>query len=179
MLVSVSASCQECERGCGELFDLGQVAPRRRLVERGWRYTLVGIICALLNYIIMLTVDFLGGHYLLGTVVSFIIVTPIGYALHSWFTFAESFRLRAFVRFLGGVASAYPVAVALLALLCSGLGLSVAIAMPIVTAAMFAWNFAAAHWSILPRLGLSDARIETHAGEDAGDVSSSTERRAA
>jgi putative flippase GtrA len=152
------------------------IASRRRLIERGWRYTLIGLVCALLNYIIMLAVDFVGGHYLLGTVVSFVIVTPIGYALHSWFTFAEPFRLRAFVRFVGGVASAYPVAVALLALLCSGLRLSVAIAMPIVTGAMFAWNFGAAHWSILPRLGLSDARMETQVHNAADDVLSSTER---
>jgi putative flippase GtrA len=132
---------------------------------------MVGLVCAVLNYVIMLTVDFLGGNYLLGTVISFIIVTPIGYALHSWFTFAEPFRLRAFVRFVGGVASAYPVAVALLAILCSGLRLSVAIAMPIVTGIMFAWNFAAAHWSILPRLGLSDTRFEAHAREDTDEVS--------
>jgi putative flippase GtrA len=108
----------------------------------------------------MLTVDYLGGHYLLGTVIAFMIVTPIGYTLHSWFTFAEPFRWKAFRRFVAGVASSYPAAAGLLIILCTGLHQSVAIAMPIVTAAMFTWNFAAAHWSILPRLGLSDARME-------------------
>lgn len=130
----------------------------RTLAERGWRYTLIGAICALLNYAIMLAVDFLGGHYLLGTVTSFIIVAPTAYVLHSWFTFAEPFRLKAFWRFVGGVASAYPVAIVLMIILCSGLRLSVAIATPVATVAMFAWNFAAAHWSIVPRLGLPPER---------------------
>lgn len=129
----------------------------RQLLERGWRYTLVGLVCAIANYIIMLAVDFLGGHYLLGTVIAFLAVTPLGYALHSRFTFAESFKLKSFLRFVGGVASAYPVAVLTMILLCSGFGLGVAIATPITTVALFVWNFIAAHWAILPRLNLSPA----------------------
>jgi len=130
----------------------------RRLVERGWRYTLVGGFCALANYIIMLVNDAVGGHYLLGTVIAFIAVTPLAYVLHSWFTFAEPLSITAFLRFVAGVASAYPVATGLMIILCSGLGLSVALAWPIVTAAIFAWNFAAAHVSILYGYGLFQAR---------------------
>ena len=141
------------------------VTSTRPLLERGWRYTLVGLICALSNYAIMLLNDAAGGHYLLGTVIAFIIVTPIGYALHSLFTFGEPFRWKAFIRFVGGVASAYPVATFLMIILCSGLQLSVAIATPIATVAMFVWNFAAAHWSILPKLHLSDARINARNAE--------------
>lgn len=145
-------------------------ASERHLLERGWRYTLVGLVCALANYAVMLAVDFAGGHYLLGTVISFSIVTPLGYALHSWFTFSEPFRLKAFLRFAGAIASTYPVAIAMLALLCSGLGLSVAIAIPIATIALFAWNFVAAHWAILPRLNLGPAIEPDHrpAGNDKG-----------
>lgn len=137
-----------------------EIVRERPLLERGWRYTLVGLVCALANYAVMLAVDFAGGHYLLGTVMAVSIVTPLGYALHSWFTFAVPFRLTAFLRFAGAAASTYPVAVGLLAILCSGLGLSVAIAFPIATAALFAWNFVAAHWAILPKLKLAPA-IET------------------
>ncbi len=130
-------------------------APSRRpLVERGWRYILVGAVCAMLNYAIMLLNDYAGGHYLLGTVIAFAVVTPLAYALHSRFTFDEPFSTGAFIRFVGGVALAYPIAVGLLIILCSGLRLSVAIAWPIVTIAIFSYNFAAAHWSILPRLKL-------------------------
>jgi putative flippase GtrA len=133
------------------------VAPKRSLVERGWRYTLVGLVCALANYAVMLTVDFLGGHYLLGILLGFLVVTPLGYALHSWFTFSEPFSLRAFARFAVSVIAAYPVATAMLIILCSGLRLSVAIAYPMAVVGMFAWNFAAAHWAILPRFELVPA----------------------
>jgi putative flippase GtrA len=103
----------------------------------------------------MLTVDFLGGHYLLGILTGFLIVTPLGYILHSRFTFSEPFSARAFARFVATVIAAYPVATAMLVVLCSGLRLSVAIAYPIAVAAMFAWNFVAAHWAILPRFELA------------------------
>ncbi len=141
-------------------------APERPLLERGSRYTLVGLVCAVANYIIMLAVDFAGGHYLLGTIISFSIVTPLGYSLHSWFTFAEPFRLKAFLRFAAAVASTYPIAIAMLAILCSGLRLSVAVAVPIATVALFAWNFVAAHWAILPRLNLGPAIGRVGRGND-------------
>jgi len=117
----------------------------------------VGLVCALANYFVMLTVDFLGGHYLLGILVGFLVVTPLGYALHSWFTFSEPFSLRAFFRFAAAVIAAYPVATGMLVILCSGLKLSVAVAYPIAVAGMFAWNFLAAHWAILPRFELAPA----------------------
>jgi putative flippase GtrA len=126
----------------------------RTLAESGWRYTLVGLVCALLNYVVVVAVDRAGGHYLFGSMIAFAIVTPVGYALHSWFTFARPFALVSFARFAASVALTYPVAVALLALLCTGLGLDVAIAFPIATLMLFAWNFVAARWAILPRFGL-------------------------
>ncbi|WP_192243703.1 GtrA family protein [Mesorhizobium silamurunense] len=136
-------------------------APERPLLERGWRYMLVGLVCAITHNAIMIAVDRVGGHYLLGTVVSFMAVSPLGYALHSWFTFAEPLRLKAFARFVGGMAAAYPISTAIMIVLCSGLGLSVAIATPIATVALFAWNFVAAHWAILPRFYLRLAPVPT------------------
>ena len=133
---------------------MSSVTSTHHLVHRGWRYTLVGAFCALSNYVIMLLNDAAGGHYLLGTVIAFIVVTPMAYVLHSWFTFAEPFSGKAFIRYVGGVATAYPIAAGLMIILCSGLRFSVAIAWPIVTVLIFAWNFLAAHWSILPRLKL-------------------------
>jgi putative flippase GtrA len=134
---------------------------KRTLVERSWRYTLIGLICALLNYAIMLAVDAAGGYYLLGTTIAFVAVTPIGYLMHSRFTFAEPQRAKAFLRFVAGVASAYPIAAGLMVFLCSGLRLSVAAAWPIATVAIFGWNFTAAHWSILPRVQFMPAEAAT------------------
>ncbi|RWC64487.1 MAG: GtrA family protein [Mesorhizobium sp.] len=132
---------------------------KRPLLERGWRYTLVGLMCAIAHNAIMIVVDQLGGHYLLGIMISFLAVTPIGYGLHSRFTFAEPLRLKAFTRFAGGVVAAYPISVAMMVVLCSGFELSVPIATPIATIALFFWNFVAAHWAILPRLHLHSATV--------------------
>ena len=126
----------------------------RPLVERGWRYTLIGLVWALCNYAIILGVDALGGHYMLALLIAFLVVTPVGYVLHSWFTFAEPLRWKSFIRFAAGVASAYPLAVLSMVVLCSGFKLGVAIATPIATAVVFLWNFTAAHWAILPRFDL-------------------------
>jgi putative flippase GtrA len=145
---------------------LAQSHPAPTLVERGWRYTLIGAFCALANYLIMLANDALGGYYLLGTIIAFVIVTPIGYVLHSLITFAEPFRLSAFLRFTAGVASTYPIVAILMIILCSGLKLSVAVAWPIVTVLTFAWNFAAAHWSIMPGFAVASSRIAEHAREE-------------
>lgn len=134
----------------------------RPLVDRGWRYTLVGFLCALVNYLAMLAVDFLGGHYLLGILAGFFLATPLGYALHSWITFSQPFSWRALLRFTATVVAAYPIATCMLIILCSGLNLSVAIAYPIAVVGMFAWNFVAAHWAILPRLEFTPA-MESHA----------------
>ena len=145
-------------------------ASRERLIDRGWRYTLVGLACAVANTLIMIAVDRLGGHYLIGTVISFLIVTPTAYVLHSRFTFAEPLRWRAFLRFVGTVAGTYPVAVAVLALLCTGFHLNVAIATPISIVTLFVWNFVAAHWAILPKFDFSGsiASTESPLSEPAG-----------
>lgn len=39
----------------------------------------------------------------------------------------------------------------LMALLCSGIGVRPALAMPVVTGAMFAWNFMVARWAMRRR----------------------------
>src|SRR5262245_47530234 len=126
----------------------------RLFVERGWRYTLIGLICAVCHYVIILGVDAAGGHYLLAVLVAFVAVTPIGFVLHSLFTFAEPLRWKSFMRFTAGVASAYPLALLSMIILCSGFKLGVAVATPIATGVVFLWNFTAAHWAIFPRFSL-------------------------
>lgn len=131
---------------------LAPTSTQRPLLQRSWRYTTVGLGCAAANYIVILVVNSLGGHYLLGMLAAFLMVTPMAYVLHSVFTFAEPFSRKAFARFATTVIAGYPIATAMLIVLCSGLGLRVAIAYPIAVIGMFTWNFAAAHWAIVPHL---------------------------
>ena len=132
----------------------------RSLVERGGRYSLVGIVCVLLNYAIIVAANAAGLHYIPAMLLAFALVTPIGFLLHSRFTFREPFRWQALWRFSAGAASAAPLAFAAMILLCSGLSLHVAIATPIATLIVFLWNFIAAHWAIVPQFNFRSAFLD-------------------
>jgi putative flippase GtrA len=122
------------------------------VVRQSSRYLAGGIVCALLHNIIMIGTSAYGLPYPPGLVLSFAIVTPIGYLIHSAYTFEEACSSRRLQRFLAGAASGFLVSAALMALFCSGLGLPVAIATPIATVLLFFWNFALARWAILDLL---------------------------
>jgi putative flippase GtrA len=83
-----------------------------------------------------------------------LIVTLLGYLLHSRFTFREQL-LRGFLRFASGVAAGLPLSLLSMAILCTGLGLPVVIAAPVATITLFLWNYASAHWTILDRWRLN------------------------
>ena len=127
---------------------------RRTFSWRPARYMVVGAICAMANMILMIAGDWVGIHYAPMTVVAFVLVTPMGYFLHAAFTFSEKMSWRSFAKFTSGVAAGYPISLLSFAILCSALGLSVAVAAPIATVILFVWNYVLAHWAILGRLGV-------------------------
>jgi putative flippase GtrA len=106
---------------------------------RTGRYTIVGAICALAYNAVMILGDLAGGHYVPMTVLSFGIVTPLGYLLHARFPFREQLPLCGFLRFASGVAAGFPLSLLSMAILCTGLGLP----------------YASAHWAILNRWRLN------------------------
>jgi putative flippase GtrA len=109
------------------------------------RYTLVGAICALAHNAVMILGDLAGGHYLPMTVLSFGIVTPLGYLMHSSFTFRERRSLRGFLRFTSGIAAGFPLSLLSMSIPCNGLSRAIA------TITLFLWNYASAHWAIFGR----------------------------
>ncbi len=119
------------------------------------RYTIVGAICALAHNAVMILGDLAGGHYVPMTVLSFGIVTPLGYQLHSRFTFREQLSLRGFLRFASGVTTGFALSLLSMAILCTGLGLPVVLAAPLTTITLFLWNYVSAHWAILERWRLN------------------------
>lgn len=126
-----------------------------QLVALVRRYATVGAVCALIHNLVMIGSDFAGLHYLPATLLSFAIVTPLGYALHCRYTFRRDHSTERLLRFLAGVAVGYPISLALMVLFCSGLGLPVLVAAPLATIALFLFNYAAAHWAIVNRLRVS------------------------
>jgi putative flippase GtrA len=121
----------------------------RPLHWRPARYVVVGALCALLNNLIIISGDLAGVHYVLMTLVAVVVVTPIGYWLHSGFTFRGNLSWAGFTRFASGVLAGYPLSLAVMAALTSGLGVPVAISTPVATILLFLWNYASAHWAIL------------------------------
>jgi putative flippase GtrA len=121
-------------------------------VERTTRYTLVGAVCAATYNAIMIFGNWLGGNYVSLSVLAYFAVTPIGYLLHARFTFGVGRSWRDFARFASGIAASFPIYLLVMAGLCSGLHLSIPIAAPMATVAMYIWNYVSSHWALRSRL---------------------------
>ncbi len=121
------------------------------LLQTGTRFIVIGLACAVLHNIIMLSLDRFNVHYVLSSAASYLVVVGTGYALHASVTFREPKSLRAFLRYAVAMAANYPATVALLFLMCDLVGLPIIIAVPVATVIMLAWNFFASRWSIASR----------------------------
>jgi putative flippase GtrA len=121
----------------------------RTVVGQASRYLAGGGACALLHNIIMIGTSAHGMPYPPALVLSFLLTTPIGYLIHSAYTFEKTCSWMSLQRFLAGTVGGFVLSAALMVLLCSGLGMRVAIATPIATLLLFFWNFALARWAIL------------------------------
>ena len=120
-----------------------------RLLARPTRYAQIGLLCALLNNLIVIGFDRAGYHYALAVCVAFVTTTGIGYMLHSAYTFRVPPSAAALLRFFGANIGSFFLAMLLMIVLCDGIGLSATIAMPIATVIMFGWNFAVATLTIV------------------------------
>ena len=121
-------------------------------LTRPRRYAIIGMVCAVMNNILLIAGDAAGLHYMVSTMACFVIVTPAAYLLHSAYTFREPRSWAALWRFSAGLAFAVPVFFLVMALLCSGLRLPMIVAAPLATFIMFVWNYVSARWAIVARL---------------------------
>jgi len=119
------------------------------VMRQASRFLAGGGACALLHNAIMIGTSAHGMPYPPALVLSFSLTTPIGYLIHSAYTFETACSWLRLQRFMAGAVSGFLISAALMVLLCSGLGVPVAIATPIATLLLFFWNFALARWAIL------------------------------
>ena len=119
------------------------------LFDRMPRYAVGGVICALLHNIIMITLDHQGFDYRVSLIMSFMVVTPLGYVFHSTVTFKKARNWPRLRRYMAGVTSGFLVSAILMYIFCTRWGLRVPIATPIATLLLFFYNYVLARWSIL------------------------------
>jgi putative flippase GtrA len=129
------------------------------------RYMVIACFCAVSNNIIMIAGDCAGADYPIMTLVSFMILTPVAYALHTFFTFTKQFSAISLLRFSSATALGLPLSLFSMAIWCTLLKLPVFIAAPITTAVLFFWNYASARVSILGRATGIDAHQSSRISE--------------
>ena len=113
------------------------------------RALVVGLICASAHNAIMILGDWIGLHYALSLVFSFLIVVVLGYRLHSGWTFRQAVRTReSFGRYALIASANYPASLAGMFLFVDVLDFSVPLASPIVTVLLFGLNFAGNRWAL-------------------------------
>jgi len=116
------------------------------------RFFSVGLLCALLHNAIMIGGDRLGLHYVASSFVSFAMVVALGYWLHSAWTFPDAQRSRmSFARYTATMALNLPLSIAGMFAFVDLAGLAVAIAAPLVTVLLAAFNFAGGRWALRAR----------------------------
>lgn len=113
------------------------------------RFGTVGVACALLHNAIMIVGDALGLHYAFSTLLSFAIVVPFGYWLHTRWTWPRAPRDRvSLARYALGMSGNLPLFVAGMFLFVDLLSLPVVLAAPLLTVLLFLFNFVATRWAL-------------------------------
>jgi putative flippase GtrA len=124
------------------------------------RFFTVGFACALLHNAIMIAGDWLGAHYVVSSFVSFAIVALFGYLLHSGWTFPGAQRGHMpFARYALTMSANLPLSIAGMFVFVDLGGLPVAIASPVVTVLLAAFNFLGSRWAL--RVGRAQSRRQT------------------
>jgi putative flippase GtrA len=116
------------------------------------RYLAGGIVCALINNIVLIAGDALGVSLTISVLATWMFGGTAGYLWHARVTFAAGYSLRACARFLAGVAVAIPLTWFVLVVLRQWLGWPMEVAAPAATVILFAYNYLNARLAIVQRL---------------------------
>ena len=115
------------------------------------RYLAVALACAILNNLVLIGLDRFGVHYVVSSLISFVVVVSVGYSLHSWFTFRVRRGVLTFALYVIALAANFPLQLFLLYLTVDLARLPMVIASPLATLILFGWNFFATRWALVRR----------------------------
>jgi len=119
--------------------------------RRPVRYVLVGALCAGVHNLIVIGAHYFGVHYVVSTLISYVVVVLLGYGLHTFFTFSRSLSFGAFARYAAAMVMNYPLSVLTMFLLVDIAKLSYPLASPLSTLMLMGWNYFASRWAISAR----------------------------
>jgi putative flippase GtrA len=119
------------------------------------RYVVVGAFCAGLYNLMMIAGDAIGLGYVWSTMIAFVALVLIGYALHGLYTFSEKLSWPGLARYTGAMLLTLPLSLGGIYLFRGLLHLPMWIASPLVTISLFAWNFLATRWAVVTRVLLN------------------------
>lgn len=113
------------------------------------RFFSVGLACALLHNAIMIGGAWLGVHYAVSSLASFVIVVLVGYRLHTAFTWPRAERGRvSLARYTLTMSANLPLFLAGMYLFVDLAGMAVPLAAPLVTVLLMAFNFVGSRWAL-------------------------------
>lgn len=111
------------------------------------RFAMVGAVCAVVTNIAIILLVRAGLGSVTATIVTFVPVLLLGYALHAAFTFRRAHSGVSFGRYTLAMAANFPITVGAIYLLCDVLKISVSIAAPATTLLIFLWNYLSGSWA--------------------------------
>ena len=113
---------------------------------------MVAGFCLALHNAIIIGMDWLGAPLIAGVVLSFVLVTSVGYLLHSRATFRREIGMVAYGRYALAMSANVPLSFVTIWLWRHGAGLGAGLPMiyasPLASGCMIAMNFALSHWAI-------------------------------
>lgn len=116
---------------------------------RGWRYLAIAAVCAVVNNVLLIALVRSGINYFVGVWLAYFPMVLFGYALHVSVTFRVNASRQSLTRYSLVMLANYPLWIASLVILRSGLKLPIEVAAPIGTVIAFVGNYVGTHWAML------------------------------
>ena len=120
------------------------------------------MLCAIVNNVLLIVGDAAELPQLVSVLLAWLAGGTLGYLWHQRLTYRASPSWRSYLQLLAGSMIAIPLAWGVIAILQGWLGLTMWLAAPIATVAMFAYNYLNARLAILRRLPRSSKDLPAH-----------------
>jgi putative flippase GtrA len=112
------------------------------------RYGIIAGICFVLGATLIPFFSWLGMHYSIATLIAFMVVALIGFALHSQWTFKVERSVAGLARYTGAMLLNLPLTVIFIGIAHDGFGVPVLYAAPLSSILLFVWNYIAVEWAV-------------------------------